>query len=339
MKKIFLLLNLVIGFTCFAQSFGIDELGIAKYIDVALKGHAKGTPLGAFTSTFGDAKPAIEKMLKRGDIPLFKLNLSWKDNHSFSRKDFPAIVKEAKRFAPLFIKYPTPACYFNGATEHNLSLADAKELANQVLAVIPSRCQYVNNPMQNKGKLIPTNERILNEIHGKENPPSGRFGYSFDGTSSVDSNVTAIKQKMKNAEYFLMWHPANNGRLKADDPTPRPQRKSFPTVELLESLQVLAKDKGATNLDSKWLFKSHADRHTTPPEPRAYKPVIIGPTKNSNIKVGDTTCSYYGVYQGGGHRYYCPKYGYKIANKPVNILIGQKKIGIINPAFREGGFR
>lgn len=337
-----LLLNLILAITTFAQPklFGIDELGIAKYSDVAIKGHPKGFALGAFTSTFGDAKPAIEKTLReRKDIPIFKLNLSWSDSHSFSRRDFPKIVAEAKRFAPLFVKYPIPACYFNGATEHNLSVQDAQELARQVLAVIPSRCQYVNNPLSGKGKLIPTSDRIINEVHGKESVPQGRFAYSFDGTSSVDSDVTRIKQKMKDAEYFLFWHPANNGRLKADDPTPRPQRKAYPTVELLESLGALSKDKGITNLAKGVLYKSHSDRHVTPPEPRAYKPVIIAPQKADKITVGKTDCAFYGTYQGGGYRYYCPRYGYKIANKPVEIRAGRKALGNINPAFREGGFR
>lgn len=348
-KTLFLSLSLFFSQLGNAEQNGIDEPGIAKFPTVAYKAHPKGFALGAFSNTFGDARPSLEKMLSRGDIPLFKINLSWKDNHSFSRKDFPAIVAEAKRFSQLFINNPIPACYFNGATEHNLSEQDAKDLAQQVLAVIPSRCQYVNNPLHGRGKLIPTNDRIINEVHGKDPRPSGRFGYSFDGTSSVDSNVTEVKQIMKGAEYFLVWHPANNGRLKADDPTPRPQRKAYATTELLESLAALMKDKGATNLNPKWIYKSHADRHKTPPESRAYKPVIIErfKTKYSRITIGKTSCPNGGTYDETingkkvwiGYRYYCPKFGYEMQNSPVPIKADGRKIGVINPAFRDGGFR
>lgn len=334
-----LLLILFLAFNAYAFDPGVDELGFAQYVDTTIKYHPQGFGIGLFTTTFGDAKPGFSRFIqKRQDIPFVKFNLSWKDDHKFNRNDFSRIVNEAKRFSEFFSgKNLNIKCYFNGATEHNLSASDAQDLANRVLSVIPQRCIYVNNPLT--GSLLKTSDRIINEIHGTSVAPSGEYGFSFDGTSSVDSDVTNYKNKHSRALYFLVWHPANNGRLKADDPTPRPQRKAWPTRELLEALGALFRDEGVVNLNKGFLYKSLADRHTTPPEPRAYKPVIIAPQKASEVVVGDMRCSYYGTFIGGGYRYYCPKHGYGASRNPVDIKINNKKVGKVNPAFRCCTFR
>ncbi len=338
--------------TAAAQVPCIDQLGAAKYPQVLVDGHPSGFGVGVFTQPdlFGDPLPALSRLIKLKSIPFGRFNLRWSDSHQFPRRDWPRIVAEAKRVADWLRANPEPACYISGATEHQLSAKDAADLARQVMAVIPERCLYVNNPWEGKGAFI-SGPRIVNEVHGgKARPPKigGRFSFSYDGTSSVDSDVSQKLRELQKADFFCMWHPANNGRLNAADPTPRPQRKAWPTPQLLQSLAALFKPRGAVRLAENTLWKSHADRHETPPEPRAYKPVIITPVKASKLtlKVAGKVVHSSGPalpFQDGRYRYYFPAWGYMMAESPggpvFDLWADNKHLGRVNPGFRLGGFR
>lgn len=337
--------------------YGIDHLGGARYGDVLVSSHPDGFAVGIFTQKelFGDAYPALDRLLKARRVPLVRYSLRWSDSHSFSRADFPAIIAEARRFVPLVAKYPAVECQFSGATEHQLSRADAFALASQVLAIIPERCVYVNNPWEGKGAFIPPSARIINEVHGtnaRRPNVGGKYNFSFDGSSSVDSDVESLKQRLGDSEVFFLWHPANNGKLKADDSTPRPQRNSWPTPALLESLAFLTTPREVTSIPVDWLYKTHADRHMTPPEPRAYKPVIISPVNAPYIEMlaGGKVIAVSSPPQpfvDGRRRYYIPEYGYRVAQKTkratgspiVSFRANGKAVGSINPGFRAGLFR
>lgn len=348
---LFVLLSLIS--TAFAQAPCIDELGAAKYPQVLVDGHPEGVGVGVFTQPdlFGDPLPALSRLNVRKSIPFFRFNLRWSDAHQFPRSDWPKIIAEAKRIADWVSRHPGPKCYVSGATEHQLNARDAADLARQVLAVIPERCSYVNNPWEGKGAFLSPGPRILNEVHGdKANPPriGGRFSFSFDGSSSVDSDVEKIKARMRGAEFFCQWHPANNGRLNTNDKTPRPQRKAWPTIELLESLNFLFTASGAVNINPNTLWKSHADRHNTPPEPRAYKPVVITPQKASKLtlkSLGVVVASSGPAqpFQDGRYRYYFPVWGYRMARGPggpvFELWADNKRLGRVNPGFRAGNFR
>lgn len=336
-----------------AQTPCIDQLGAARYPDVLVQGHPDGFGVGVFTQPdlFGDPLPALSRLNARKSIPFIRFNLRWSDPHQFPRRDWPKIIAEAKRVSNWVAWHPGPKCYISGATEHQLNARDAADLARQVLAVIPERCVYVNNPWEGKGAFIPSGPRIINEVHGdKANPPriGGRFSFSDDGSSSVDTDFEKKKAKFKGAEFICAWHPANNGRLNTNDPTPRPQRKAWPTVELLESLQFLFTGSGMARLASNTLWKSHADRHNTPPEPRAYKPVVITPQKASKLtlKSAGVVVASSGPaqpFQDGRYRYYFPVWGYRMARIPggpvFDLWADNKRLGKVNPGFRAGSFR
>jgi hypothetical protein len=177
--------------------WGIDQLGGAKYSDVIARSHPDGFALGIFTQKeiFGDGYPVVDRALSRRQIPLVRYNLRWSDSHSFSRADFPKILAEAKRGLYVVNKYPAAECQFSGATEHQLNQRDAQALADAVLAVIPERCIYVNNPWTGRGAFIPTTARIINEVHGKDaSRPNvgGKYNFSFDGSDAFDVNVTPL---------------------------------------------------------------------------------------------------------------------------------------------------
>lgn len=325
---------------------GIANLGIAQYPEVVKEAHPQGFANVSFTNTFGNAYEEIDTGLATGKIPFQEYALKWSDTHTFSRADFPFIVNEAKRFVPLVNKYPNIECAFSGATEHRLNKKDATDLAEAVLAVIPERCVYVNNPWVGHGAFITPTSRRWNEVHGIESRKpnvGGKFICNLDGDSAVDINVDTFKKNCKDAEVIFVWHPANNGRLNTTDPTPRPQRKAWPTPDLLRSLAFLFTDKGRVNLPRNWLWKSHADRHETPPEKRAYKPVLIAPVNVPGFtlrKNGIVIATSSGPlpFADGRTRYYFPFFGYKLG-KELTLRAGNKNYGVVTPGFRQGAFR
>lgn len=338
--------------------FGIDYLGGAKYQQLILDEHPNGWAAGFFIEDdlFGSPKEVIRKLAKSGRAPVIRINLAWKDDHQFIESDFQNIVEYAKEYAEFPKRYKNVTWYFSGATEHLLNREQAERLAKKILAVLPKtdNCIYVNNPWENRGAFV-YGRRIINEVHGSyAKAPRGKFIFSYDGSSAVDDDVMLRKRVMKNSEVFFFWHPAMNGRLKVDDETPRPQRRSWPTSALIDSIIYLKNDAGSGIwIPNNWLWKSHADRHRTPPESRAYKPVLISPikvdrfeliTKNGRVVASSGPPM---QFEDGRWRYYFDDFGHNIAEKAIRIQkdpvcglrANGKVYGKVNPAFRAGSFR
>jgi hypothetical protein len=327
--------------------FGLDLIGLARFAAVAGRNFPANFALGCFSSTFGDARPAVDAILKTGKCPVCRIHLAWHDNHSFGKQDFPAIEFEAKKWRKLVNRYPTVKWYFSPACEHTLKRADAELLLSRVAYHLPS-AQMVDNPMRRT--YLPF-ETYLNETHGADALPLDRpYGFSFDGSSAVDANVTAIKHRLKDAEYLFFWIPQFNGRRSTADNTPRPERTYWPTPKLIRSVSFLATTRGEVNLPDGWLLKSHAEDTG---DSRANKPVFIVPLKSTKIVLRANSqiiaeCPYFGLFSDGRHRYYVPRYyGYEIAKQAqdistscvVEVWADHKRRGTCNLAFRQGDFR
>lgn len=358
MKKILLAILLAPLAVCAEpRLWGIDQLGGARYRKQIVESHPDGFALGIFTQKelFGDGYPVVDEALSKRRIPLVRYNLRWSDTHSFSRRDFPKIVAEARRGLPVVNKYPNVECEFSGATEHQLKPAEAAELARLVLEVIPERCKYVNNPWTNRGAFIPANSRIKNEVHGEGSYrlPGGSYNYSFDGTDAFDVNTTAIKNRHNGSDVFFFWTSQNNGRRNVGDTTPRTQRKFWPTGDLMRMQAYLATEEGRVSVPKNYTIKPKSDQHVVPPAPRELKPVFIIPTKASDVSLVGDNGSLIAVsgkgqpFADGRTRFYFPEYGYQIAEKAkrlhgkptANLRVGGKVVGTVNPAFRAGSFR
>lgn len=327
--------------------WGIDQLGGAKYVEVMVQNHPDGFALGIFTQKdlFGDGFAAVDKVLAKRRVPLVRYNLRWSDAHAFSKKDFPAIVKEAQRGLYVVNKYPAVECEFSGATEHQLNAADATELARQVLRAIPERCTYVNNPWTGRGAFIVPGPRIKNEVHGADaRKPNvgGRYNWSADGSDVFDINITGIKQRLNDADVFFFWTSQNNGRRNAADSTPRPQRQFWPTGNLMKMQAYLATAEGPVSLPRQYLVKPKADQHMSPPEPRALKPVLIVPNGTKRLSLKSQLRTFEGEgpqpFADGRVRFYFPKFGYEMGSN-LDVVANGKKVGVCNPGFRAGAFR
>lgn len=315
----------------------IDTLAAAQY-----GGQLKHIPLdyaiGGFANTFGDFFPVAKKELQRGR-KYIRVNLLWSDSHSFGDKDLKPAIKEARRYQSLCTAYPDRTIELSPFTEHNLSNPD--KLLDVIQANAPN-CKIINSPW--RGKL---SSKYKNEVHGDHAKPSGRYNYSYDGKNAVDSNVTNDLKTHSGADIFCIWHPRLNLKWSMKDPAGRPQRLKEakdrrPNKKLLQSLVYLFTGKGETSIPGKWLVKSHAEKHEKG-DLKGDKLLIISPVKGKAVQLKRSgknvgKLNYYGTFDGGGYRYYAPKFGYQYG-KDLDVFIGQKKYGVINGGFRDGYFR
>jgi hypothetical protein len=334
--------------------YGLDQLGAVKYSDLAAREHPLGWMFGTFTNTFGDALPVVTRVAQEGRASGIRLNLAWSDTHTFKPSDFPKIAREARRFAPIIKRFPGLKWYVSGATEHQLTEDQSIDLYKLVGAELPDSAIYVNQPWQGKGSLI-HEPYIVNEVHGADakRPNAMRYAFSCDGSDCFDFDIKGKEKQFEGAEYFMMWTSQCNGRMKADDKTPRPQRKAWPTGQLIDAMIYLHRDPGIGVLPKGYLIKPKSDQHMVPAEPRALKPVIICPVKADRLElVADNgqvihVSSKAFPFADGRFRYYFDQYGYQIAEKAVRIhgkptaslRVGRKIVGTLNIAFRQGGFR
>lgn len=325
--------------------YGLDYLGLPKFADVAVREHPAGWAAGCFANTFGDALPAVRRLLETGRCPLFRVHLLWSDTHSFGASDVPAVRRLARQYELLKRAFPKMAIEVSPFCEHNIADPDPylEIVANEAPSCIP-----VNTPW--KGGL---SRKYKNEVHGTHTAPRGAYNYSWDGNSCVDGDVEKSKVTHKRAQVYFWWHPAFNGRLNTNDKTPRPERKAWPTSDLIDSIIYLRTPAGEVKYRRNFLWKSHADRHETPPEPRAYKPVLIMPPKAKRVELVADNGQVVAVagpalpFNDGRFRYYWNDYGFKIAEKAVRIhgkptaklVVDGRHLGIVNAAFRGGSFR
>lgn len=309
----------------------IDTLGAPKYPN-ELRAIPNHFGIGSFAQTFGDFFPVAKKELERGREKI-RVNLTWSDTHSYGDRDIPVIKKEAKRYQILCKLYPGKI-ELATFTEHNLNRPDKY---HDIVQKSAPDCTIVNTPW--KGAL---SKKYKNEIHGGGKPPSGAYNFSYDGTNSVDSNVSAAKSLYRASDMLCMWHPRLNGKWNMADKTPRPQRQAWPSKELLQSLIYLFTERGTFTLEKKFLVKSHSERHNAG-DIKGDKLLIISPYKTDSIKLKhgaltEATLPYYGPYTEGGFRFYSSSMGYKLGAN-LDIWQGGRIRGTINAGFRGLSYR
>lgn len=326
--------------------WGLDQLGAARYADLAVREHPHGWAFGIFDTTFGNGLGVCDRIAATGRAPLIRTQLLWSDTHQFGDSDIPAIKKRARLYQQLKTRFPSVTIEISPFCEHNLKAPD-KYL--EIVQHEAPDCIAVNVPY--KGAL---STRFKNEVHGTHGRPSGHYNYSFDGTPCVDANVQTMKGSHLKADVFFFWTSQFNGRKNPNDKTPRPQRKAWPVPDLIDSVIYLHREAGKVSLPKRYLWKSHADQHEAPvPEPRALKPVFIIPPKVRRVELLARNGQVVAVsgsaqpFADGRWRYYFGQYGYQLAEKArriqgdaiVSVVLDGKVVGQLNPAFRAGDFR
>ena len=321
--------------------------------NILLRSHPTGWAAGFFDSTFGNIWGVVDKLAASGKCPLIRINGPW-TNHAYvpAQHDaaiFAALAKTqlmANRYLNLGVRWQfAPICENDNTTAAYRSLIDTCKQRCLSVQIINSR--------GTKGADIPG---TVSEVHGSTKAPNGDYQYSYDGTSVVDANVRKDLETHARADTFFFWHPSFNLKYKAqlsadgheplhvkkNDSAPPKERNCKPTKELIESIARLGESiNGSPKIGRRDLWKSHSDRNNTPPAEREYKPVFITPTSVAKIELRDggkviAVSKARAKYLDDRFIYRFDKFGYQMADKVVDIFAGGKKIGEVNPAFREG---
>jgi hypothetical protein len=323
--------------------YAFDYLGGAMFGREILKAHPSNYGAGFFADTFGDCFPVAKRLAASRKCPLIRIHGPWTNHlYSPSRHD-AAIFKAFNRTKKLAALFPSVRFQFSPVCESSARGTNWQQLFKRLIrdaGPVEIICSIWRGEAVSGVKL---------EVHGKERAPGKPYQYSYDGTSAVDSDIESDKRKHSRADVFFFWHPSFNlkyktelsgdeaAHIKRNDTAAPTRRNCKPTPELIKSLAALADDKGNTSLKARNLYKSHSDRHQTPPEKRAYKPVLISPIKAECATLGNTRSEKREPYKDGRYRYYFSKYGYQLGRGALRV--GSTEVGFVNGAFREGDFR
>jgi hypothetical protein len=333
------------------MNYGIDFLGAARYQKTAISEAPRAFGFGVFAEVegFGKAYDLIAKIAPL--VPFIRVQLIWKDDHNFGAKELPLCKARIEKLLPIIKANPGTKWYISPTCEHRLNEKEWLKFADIVAKVAGGLVCIVNSPENGKGFV---SREYINEYHHEKRPRAGgKFAFSFDGDNCVDSDIEAYKTAYQGSQYFMLWNSQCNGRRNTEDKTPRPSRQYWPIPKQIDSWVWLTRDRGVVVLPGKWLLKSHADQHSQPPAGKDQKPMFIIPDKVKEIvlkadngQVIDTA-KYFGTYTGGGYRYYFNQWGFELAQKAIrihgkpqcNIFVNNKKVGVVNPAFRSGNYR
>lgn len=326
----------------------LDSLACAKYPKILFKGLPTTWGFSGFATTFGNFLSVANQGGQRG-YPLIKTHGVWKDNHSFGKAEEKEALNQAARFHKVAEANKGTVYQFSPFCEYPPSYKGMSALLEILKKDFPL-FQLVNTPMQTSSFI----KGVVNEIHHGLKVPSGFiYQFSHDGLSSkepgkaangsVDCNIELYKDAHVKALHFWFWILQFNLRKNPKDPTPRPNRKCKPTVQLIESIVHLANEKNNVSLKNGWLSKSHAEQHDDV-DPRANKIVLLGVQgeRYREVKLvlpGDKVVKL--VDSGttdNRHVWRSGKWGYQLGRFATVVADG-KKIGTIDPGFRQNEYR
>lgn len=352
------------------QLFGHELLLAARYKKEAIKSLPAGRGGKVFLKEAGDALPVIIGWAKKNKHPVLAAQGLWRGGaHDYSGNAvLKEGLKECKRFSKVARDYPHLSFEFSIFCEHKLKTPYLKTVYQELMEIVHDipNLTLVNTPMVGGDFLkaatvgVPA-DRFKNEVHGTANPNMnglGAYNWACDGLHAVDCNIQALKDRHARASMIWLWVLQYNCKTSHLDPTPIPQRTVVPVGKQILSIDYLCSPKGATNLESKTLYKSHADQHHNTPDPREQKPVVLSPFKiDTFLEVVDSKGTVIGkvnragTYPDGRGTYRSPVWGFELFNKafqntgsPLCKLRGKKgnkvtNLGTVNPAFRENFYR
>ena len=329
--------------------YGLSYLGGAKYPDVIAKSHPTGFAAKFFgPKVFGDPTHAIDQLLATGKCPVLMLQVCYRSDHNYQASDLQDFISYAGHLNPIIDKYPNVEFRLSPYCEHNIK--DPAFIQQTLDAMIKyyHRPYYVNSPMNGvMPSFVPNNE-----FHGGGHPKTPHYQFDYDGVAAEDADNETDKANFSNGDIFFLWGPRFNGKWSMNDTTPIPQRTGWPDSNYINALAFLATSKGHTSLPNHYLYKMYAEMHNAA-DPKGGHPVIIIPEHTNEVILRDSkgnvidVLPYYGPYTDGRHRYYSKNMGYNRAQKAIalsgsplcGVFVKGKKIGVINPGFRENEYR
>lgn len=327
-----------------------------EYIQRVIKHHKKGLGIGILIEADGweSGFKALRELCKSGITDFYRVHLKWYDSHIFGTKDIPELKQLWEKLDKIAADYPEITFYCSPMLEHKLSLRTAV----QIMEAMPKtkNLVYVNCYIAG-GSAIP---HAVNEIHHSLNKLIGDYGHSFDGLSCLDADIMKFREVHESAIFEEYWDWVFNRKYSKKDKTLRQDRELIPPAVLIESICELATaTKGKTFLPTGWMFKPFAEAYPASPKnhaipsPRSWKMVIECPVKAEKIelKVKGKAIDVFDFDKFSDER---NRYTYRSANYGLilykeilklksdaiaNVWINGKKIGQINPIFRENEYK
>lgn len=338
--------------------YGLDLLLMGNYGQRAVETFPAGYALGVLWEVDGIKSPvsAVEQILASGKCPVVRIHLMWKDNHKFTASDIPETVMRARSVAVYVNRYPSVEFYVSPWLENEVDATLAQKVFDAIKAVLPGRTKYVNSgPAKLPG--------IMKEYHHVEKGQSGKYIYSDDGVTCLDTDTQKRKDNHANAELYFAWCHAFNCKYSEKDKTLRQNRKMKPPAELIESVAMQKFPKGSTFLPAGWIYKAYAEAEAAGQNPSgaipavdSWKTVFVAPIKSGTIELkckGKVIAKYdyageyhhdrtKGIFRDLKYRWGLEFYkkAMKLSGKPIcNVWHNGKKVGSVNPIFRHGSYR
>lgn len=325
--------------------FGNDFIGGGNYLDVIKETFEEGRAIGILISADGwkakNAWRAINKACKFGGCPVIKVISRWEDSHQFSDDHILRAVKHLKKLIKISNEYPEQKFYYNPWLEYRAREEDVKTLYRKLKKKLRDcdNITLVFNP-ESLVYSYPTKDDVILDLHNQhfQFVEGVRQIFSFDGQSSVDSDITKVLEKTKNCEAVFLWVEEYNGYKDSKHKLPRPERKDYPTVKLIKSVNYQVDNKkNETNFPKDMLFKTHSERENK----------LVVQIKNKGdyiyLKKGKKTVaqSEKGYYSdtNKAYIYRFNEMGIDIKPDLVDVYLDNIKLGSINPKFRDGYYR
>lgn len=217
---------------------GFDYLGLgSKYFNVqaARDLTPKGSAIGCFDSTFGDAVPNLKLLLDTGKFPVARVHIGWSSSHIII--PISVIRPRLPVYEALALAYPKVKFYLSHSCEHSCANAAQAQQRMQMIRLSAPHCIPVNCP--GTGVLLPN---AVNEHHDPDHALAGKYITSMDGCCNGNGAWNVDIKRWVNthsrAVASFIWIPEFNGRTPNEKKAPQPptERRVFATPEQIKML-------------------------------------------------------------------------------------------------------
>jgi hypothetical protein len=314
------------------MKFGHDFLAINHYYRTAVLAARPGEVAGMFLTTFGNARPTLERMAKSKKFCVIVVHLAPFDRtHRYPISRLKKQVLADTRFCAALAKRTGQDIWISAFCEHQHAAKDMRPLFIEMRKIAPN-CTLVNSIYKGGQEVDGT----ITEIHVEKSSalpkvPKNQFIVSFDGCGSTgtgdmpDLNIDAIVQRYSAALHIRAWNFRYNGKFGHKDTTDISKRKCWPNVKYIRGTRALldAREGGLTWGNGR-LAKPFADDHGDPEPTKDNRFMVILPkVDKDSVRVFDSKGNHIDTlrrfrpdHSGDpmGPRYYSSRYAFEIAN-------------------------
>jgi len=204
------------------KRIGLDILGVAhKNFPLRRIRHfiPRGSAIGALDGTFGPLPKKVERLIRTGKFPIFRIHLNWDPLHRIV--PMRRLIKRAKVYERIALKYPDIQIYLSHSLEHNERNRRRVMRRMSALRRYAPHCTPVNCIW--RGVVL---NGEINEAHGPRTELPKPFFVSMDG--SLIGDTKSWLRANSAAKLRFLWTPRFNLRSHLHDTTPILRRAAAP---------------------------------------------------------------------------------------------------------------